>query len=92
MLDVISLWVGRIIIFSLFVLFISFCWYKIVRYLSNGLIEVKAIGYAIGSNLKMVKNNKSLLSQITMKKGRQWYIKYKGKTYLWECVEEENKK
>lgn len=88
MIDIISLWVGRIVLGTILLLGISIAWYYIIRNLSNSHLEVKALSYAIGSNLKYVKKQ-GLSSKIDMRVGREWYINFKGKRYLWKCIEEE---
>ena len=85
-IDTFSLLVGRIIIGTVLLLGLSIAWYYIIRNFSQHYLEVKALSYAIGSNLKHVKKQ-GLSSKIDMRVGREWFITYKNKTYLWRCVE-----
>lgn len=86
MIDTIALYTGYFIIISLTILILSIVWYYIILNISNGLIEVKAIVYAIASNMKKYKDNKSLISQISLEPNREWNIYFKGKVSTWRCI------
>jgi len=90
MIDKIIYGIGLTFIISILILLISICWYFIIRNLSQGHVEIKALCYAIISNMKGYKLNKSLTSKIDMRVGRKWFIKYKNKWYEWECIKEED--
>ena len=87
MIDIISLWIGRIMLGTILFLLFSVACYYIIGNFTERYIEVKAIAYALLSNLKNIKN-KGLSSKANIRVGRKWYVTLKGKTYLWECTEE----
>lgn len=87
MIETIALWLGYFGLITIGISIFAILWYYIIHHFYNTRIEIKAIAYALASNLKMVEQNKELKNQIDMRVGRQWYIKYDGKTYLWKCVE-----
>ena len=87
-IDIIALWLGRLVILSLGLSVIITCIWYCAGKISNSMIEVKSIAYALASNMECYKLNKSMISQIDLRIGREWYVKHNGKTYLWKCTDE----
>ena len=91
LIDTIALWIGYIFLGSIVLFGLSFVWYYIIRNTFQMRIECKAIGYAIASNMRLYRKNKNITTQTTMSVGREWYIHYNGKNYLWKCIGVEDK-
>ena len=93
MIDIIALWLGRIILGTILLFVFSLMWYFIIKHTYNRHIEIKALAFAIASNMKMYKKNKyeKVIKQTRMRVGTKWWVTYKGKNYLWECIGEVEK-
>lgn len=91
-LETIFIWVGFITLLFVCLFIIVLINYLIVTKYCGGFIEWKALAYAISSNMKKYKENKDIVSRTNLKVGRKWWIRYKGKDYLFECVRMEERK
>lgn len=90
--DTIAIIIGWFVIYTFLFSILALLNWFIIEKLFRSSIEWKSLGYAIASNMKKFKDNEHLMSQITLKVGRKWWVRYKGKDYSWECIREEEVK
>ena len=84
LVDIVALWMGRILLFSLGLFFIAWTWYLIINKLANSNIYFKALCYHLLSERKEVESE--VKNKIDMRLGRRWLVKYKKSWYTWELV------
>lgn len=83
--ETISLWLGRIFVWSLLIATpIYFIYWSINKY-SIFSIGFKALIYHISSfNRNLV--HKDNAHKVKMQLGRKWWVRHKNKWYLFECT------
>ena len=90
MIDTIAMYIGYVILGSVALAIIGFCWFYGISAILNSRIEVKAIAYAIASNRKDIKKA-GQSEKIDWREGREWWVHYKKKSALWRCVKVEER-
>lgn len=88
-MDFIFIWLGRIFVFLLLIAVIIGLIAYILNKLSICTLGMRALMYHILSFQKNI--NERSKDMIRMKKGSRWYIVYRNKEYLWECIQELDK-